>query len=418
MTVRWKGLVIILDGMGDDPSPELKGRTPLQAAYTPVLDRLVQDGLCGVTDPLRPGQPVDTPTGTSVLLGVPPEQADALARGPVEAAGVGLHVQPGDVVIRCNFATLERNGGGGFVIMDRRAGRIREGTDELAAAVGHLDLGDGVVATVWPASQHRGVVRLRGPGLSPAITDTDPGISAGPASILPCRALEPSDPDASRTATAVNRLLERSFPILDAHPVNARRRAADRPPATGLITRGSGRVTALDSAVTDAGLDTTLVAGERTVIGLGRLLDFEVVTEPGFDGLPGTDLSGKVAATAAALERSDLVYLHIKAPDIHAHDRNPLGKVRSLERVDAALAALPMNDVVVAVCGDHCTSSATGDHTGEPVPAILSVPGGPRDDCDIFDEEHCARGGLGRLPAASFVRRVLEAMSGSVPSAG
>jgi 2,3-bisphosphoglycerate-independent phosphoglycerate mutase len=418
VSVRWKGLVIILDGLGDDPSPELKGRTPLQAAYTPVLDLLVQNGVCGRTDPLRPGQPVDTPTGTSVLLGVPPERADALARGPVEAAGVGLPVQSGDVVIRCNFATLERNGRGGLVVMDRRAGRIQQGTDELAATLGDLDLGEGVVATVRPASQHRGVVRLRGPGLSPAITDTDPGISAGPASILPCRPLESSNAKATRTAAAVNRFLERAFPILEAHPVNAERRATDRPPANGLITRGAGQVTDLDSAITDAGLDATVVAGERTVVGLGRLLAFDVVTEPGFNGLPDTDLAGKTAAAAAALERSDLVYLHIKAPDINAHDRDPVGKVRTLERIDAALAGLPMDDRVVAVCGDHSTSSSTGEHTGEPVPAILSVPGGPRDDCDVFDEPNCAQGGLGRLPAASFVRRVLDAMGAGDPSAG
>ena len=407
---RKRGLIVILDGLGDQPNPDLDGRTPLEAAHTPTLDRLVERGRCGVTDPLRPGTPVDTPTGTAVLFGVPSAEADALARGPVEAAGVSLDVQPGDVVIRCNFATMERDDGGGLIITDRRAGRIRRDTLALAMALGDLDLGDGVTATVRPASQHRGVVRLRGAGLSAAITDTDPGVAHGPVSVLPCRPLEPNDRAAVRTAAAVDRFVAMSFEKLYGHPVNQRRREAGLHPASGIVTRGAGQATSLRSAASDRGLRTTLVAGERTVVGLGRLLGFEVLAEPTFSGLPDTDLDGKAEATLTALSHSDLVYLHIKAPDIHAHDLDPVGKARTLERIDVALSALPLEDLVVGVCGDHCTSSLLGDHTGDPVPALLAIPGAARDTQNSFGEESCRHGGLGRLAAEDFVRRVLDAL--------
>ena len=118
-----KGLLIILDGLGDRPQPQLEGRTPLEAARTPHLDALVSAGLCGLVDPLQPGLPVDTHTGSGILMGLAPESARRLARGPVEAAGVGFSVRPGEVALRCNFASVESTGER-WHVLDRRAGRI------------------------------------------------------------------------------------------------------------------------------------------------------------------------------------------------------------------------------------------------------------------------------------------------------
>ncbi len=412
MSLTRKGLLVILDGLGDSPHPALGGRTPLEAAWTPFLDELAARGRCGVTDPLEPGVPVDTPTGTSVLLGVPQDEVEVLARGPVEAAGVGLHVNSGDVAIRCNFATLE-DGNDGLLIADRRAGRIREGTAELAHVISDIDLGAGIRATVHPASQHRAVLRLTGPDLSGHISDTDPGGSARGVRVLPCRPLQ-SDAASERTAAAVNRFLYEAHRRLARHPLNAGRVAGGEPPANGIITRGAGRFIQIGSILHRYGARATVVVGEKTVVGLARLLGFEVISRPGFTGMPDTDLDGKVAAAVEAIPRSDIVFLHVKGPDICAHDRDPVAKRELLERVDAALARLPTAELVIAVCGDHSTDSTTGDHSGNPVPALLAEPGGGQDGSQAFDEITCAGGRLGRLSASAFLERFLEAL-GAVP---
>ena len=120
----YKGLMIILDGLGDRPNPALNNRTPLQAAYTPVMDALVAAGSCGLVDPLRAGFPVDTHTGCAALMGVTRRDQLSMARGPIEAAGVGVEMMPGDILLRANFATLQDDG---CTIIDRRAGRIIAG---------------------------------------------------------------------------------------------------------------------------------------------------------------------------------------------------------------------------------------------------------------------------------------------------
>ena len=169
-----KGLMFILDGLGDRPVPELQGRTPLEAADTPTMDKLLSLGMGGLMDPLTPGVPVDTHTGTALLTGVSLRDAQFLRRGPIEAAGAGVVMQTGDVAIRCNFATVERDGDN-FLIKNRRAGRLREEeVAQLAMSLQGVDLGDGITGSVHPSTLHRAILHLSGPELSAAITDSDP----------------------------------------------------------------------------------------------------------------------------------------------------------------------------------------------------------------------------------------------------
>ena len=200
MRSRRRGVLVILDGLGDRPIPALGGATPLEAARTPNLDRLVVRGQCGLVDPGIPDMPVSTHSGTGMLLGIDPEDIRRLARGPVEAAGIGLAMRDGDVAMRCNFATLERHAGT-LRVLDRRAGRIASDTDELASALQNVALGDGISASLYPATQHRAVLCLSGLGLSGAISDTDPGERARlPAPVLASQPLRPDDASAIKTA--------------------------------------------------------------------------------------------------------------------------------------------------------------------------------------------------------------------------
>ena len=253
-----KGLMIILDGLGDRSCPALQGLTPLEAASTPNLDRLAAEGATGLVDPLYPGVPVGTHTGTGVLMGLVPADAATLARGPVEAAGIGLDVNPGDVLLRCNFATLN-GGGSGFEIRDRRAGRIREGTEELAAVLRDLPLGDGITGSLYPTTHHRAVLALRGAGLSSAVTDTDPGSGREATGVLLARAGEAADAAAQRTAAAVNAFVREAHTRLAVHPLNADREARGLLPANGILTRSAGSTGQLGNLVSSLGLSASVI---------------------------------------------------------------------------------------------------------------------------------------------------------------
>ncbi len=410
MPFHRKGLVIVLDGIGDLPSPHLDGATPLEAARTPALDTLAKQGLCGMVDPLAVGVPVDTHTGTSLLMGLVPVDAARLSRGPVEALGIGVPLAPGDVAVRANFATLEPNGRG-LRVRDRRAGRISEGTERLCEAVGEIDLGDGIHGSLYPGTQHRAVVRLRGVGLSGAISDTDPGGRVKPAWVQQCEPWVADDSAQTRTAAALNKMVAEVHGLLRDHPLNRERIGHGLLPATGILTRGAGKFQHSRNLLNHVGLSAAVVAGECTVLGLGKLFGFEVISKPGFTALSDTDLEGKCTAARVALEAHDLVFLHIKATDICAHDRDPVGKRDVLQRIDAALRDLLVrDDLIVAVSGDHSTDSNAGVHSGEPVPSILRVPGGRRDRVEHYGECWCLSGGLGRITASGLITSTLDAM--------
>ncbi len=170
-------LLVFVDGLPDRPVRALGGRTPLEAARTPVLDRLAREGRSGIAHPVAPGVTPDTASGSLAIFGQPPR---ALARGPVEAIGAGLELGPQDVALRGNFATLDADGR----IVDRRAGRIREGAPELAAALDRMPLPGGsldrVGVRVRPGTEHRFALVLSGAALSSAIAGSDPGDGAPP----------------------------------------------------------------------------------------------------------------------------------------------------------------------------------------------------------------------------------------------
>ncbi len=408
MGSKKKGLLLILDGLGDRGIAAFDGRTPLEAAETPNMDGLIRLGQGALVDPLYPGVPVGTHTGTGVLLGIPPVEIASLARGPIEAAGTGLSADPGDLLIRCNFATLEADGEQ-MRIIDRRAGRINEHTAELARELEEVEVGDGILATLIPATQHRAVLRLSGKNLSAAVSDTDPGSRLQPLLVTPCQPLAQDDA-AGKTASAINRFTAISHERLNTHPINVQRRNEGLLPANGVICRSAGMLGQPTSLINHLGISAGLVAGESTVLGLGRVLGYRVVTDPRFTSMPDTDLQAKVVAAKSMLEQQDMVFLHVKGPDICAHDYDPQAKKALLEAVDQALAGILSSDLVVGVTGDHSTDSNSGRHVGDPVPSLLFSPDGRRDRCDRFGEADCAGGGLGRVSATGYLFAMLDAM--------
>ena len=404
-----KGIMIILDGIGDRPVAALGGRTPLEAAETPNLDALAASGMSGMMHPIAPGVPVGTQLGVGLLMGLARADVRNLSRGPVEAAGVGLNLSNGNVTFRTNFATVSPRGQE-FAVVDRRAGRIREGTGELAKALDGLELGEGIVARFRPSTQHRAVLMLEGDALSDAVTDTDPGDGAWDPRWLPCKPIDASDPEAERTARAVNEFFRKSHQILRAHPVNAKREARGLRPANALLTRGAGIFRPIRNLLSHLGIQTAVVGADGTVAGLCRLFGFDMVCDPRFTALPDTDVDAKVATALEALADHDLVIIHVKGTDTSAHDRDPAGKKAFLERIDRALAPLRDRKLALAVTGDHSTDSRLGRHTGDPVPSLIAAPHGRVDAIRAFSESECMRGGLGALSATAFLSVLLDSM--------
>jgi len=398
-------IVIIVDGLGDRPVAPLGGKTPLEAARTPHLDLLAAAGSYGLVDPVGPGVTPNTHSGAGILLGLPAENANDLRRGPVEAAGAGRELKTGEIALRVNFASV-KPAFGGFIVTDRRAGRISAGTEELGALLRNVDLGDGVRAEFRSTDQHRGVVVLSGKDLDAAISDTDPGDEEMPAPLLRCQALRFS---AKTTADKINKMIKVTHELLQDHPVNAARVAAGRPPANGLITRGAGTQVSIGNIISQAGLSAAVVSGCNTVRGLARIFGFEVISDARFTATSATDIEAKVGAALEASKRHDVAFIHFKAPDICAHDRMPLAKRNFLERMDKAFAPLMKEAITVALSADHTTDSNSGLHTADPVPSLLYSPRmGPGIAGIKFGETACQNGTMERQTSAEFLKRVLS----------
>ena len=400
-----KCVLFIIDGLGDLPIPELDGKTPLEAASTPVLDQLAGSGLYGLVDPIIPGEIPNTHSGTGMLMGLLPEQADQLKRGPVEAAGAGQTLVPGEIAIRANFATIEHRDSV-FVITDRRAGRVSTGADELANSLTDVDLGDGIRGRFLSTDQHRGVLILSGPGLSHRISDTDPGDLNLPAALKICQPLEP---EAELTAVKVNRFIIEAHRHLTDHPVNIARVRNGKPAANGIITRGAGSRTELDNMLSKLGLKTAVISGCNTVLGLGCIFGFSAIRDARFTATVDTDLNAKIEAARKALGSHDVVYVHVKAPDICSHDCQPLEKRDFLERLDQALEPLKRMGAVIALAADHTTNSNTGSHSADPVPALIYQADAGRSAASVkFGETSCREGNMERQLSTEFLSRVLR----------
>lgn len=399
-------VVLILDGLGDLPVESLGGKTPLEAAMTPRLDRLAAAGYYGLVDPVAPGVVPNTHTGVGLVFGLRPEQRALLKRGPVEAAGAGVQLQAGDIAFRANFATLEERADGLYVT-DRRAGRVTQDSALFAEVLRELDLGDGVTARFHPTDQHRGALVFSGPGLEGSLANTDPGDGPMPARIEPCRAKESGSFFA---ASKVDRFVREAHERLRDHPQNAVRLAEGKLPVTGVITRGAGAWFELDSVLDEKNIGAALVVGCNTVAGLARIFGMSTVRSAAFTAGVDTDVNAKMEAAREALRHHSLVYVHIKAPDLFSHDFKPSGKKAFIERVDRSMDILEGSGAAIALTADHSTSSNSGAHTADPVPALFHVPGqaSPRGGVPVdFGESACRDGSMPRQSGHEFLLKII-----------
>ena len=305
--------------MGDRPTVGLDNKTPLQAANLPVMDQLAMEGQCGIADPVRPGTAATTVLGTLAILGYDPLKF-SIARGVIEAIGCGMKIMPGDVAFRGNWATLDDKG----MIVDRRAGRIREGAKELSSSLCGLKIDD-VSLYVCSGTEHRVALVLRGSGLGDCLSGSDPGdrFLSGIKPEHP-EVLKNDDENSLRTAKYLHLFELEARKILALHPVNLERKSKRLSPANAILTREPGQVHAFPKLKRPSGLGLSgiCVTGDDTILGIAKVTGMDACKTPEMTANLDTDLNKKFEITAKLLKQYSVVVLHVKGCDIAAHNRD------------------------------------------------------------------------------------------------
>jgi 2,3-bisphosphoglycerate-independent phosphoglycerate mutase len=378
-----KAAIIVCDGMADRPIKELGGKTPLEAANTPNMDELAKRGICGIADPIYPGTRAGSDTSHLAILGYDPFKTYT-GRGPLEAVGMGIKLEEGDVVFRCNFATID-----GDVIIDRRAGRIKE-TEELAEIIRNITVEGAEV--LFKSIDYRGALVFRGEGLSGNVTDSDPHVPGK--SMHKVEALDDT-PDAKRTADITNDFISKAKEALK-----------DSSPANMLILRGCGIMPELEPFKEKRGVSGACIATTAIIRGIAKLAGLEVVDAK-------NDYKDRIKQGLQVLESHDFLLMNIKEADEAAHDHDYKKKIEVIEQIDAALGPVLdfIDDNYIAIMSDHTTPVSFGDHTGDPVPVVIAGPEVRTDGAVKFDERSAAEGGLSRLHSSEILPIMLNLMN-------
>ncbi len=373
-----KIVLLVLDGLGDLP---VEGRTPLEAAATPHLDRLAAEGSCGLTDPVSRGITPGSGPSHLALFGYDPT-AFQLGRGILEALGVDVDVGPNDLVARGNFATLESG-----LIVDRRAGRIAtEENRELCRALNAaLTPIEGAEIRVFPGKEHRFVVKFSRPGLSQALTDADPQKENKPRAGV--RALSP---EAESTARLVNGFLDRATEIL-----------ASQPQANTVLLRGFAQFPAIPTLRDRFGLRPAAIANYPMYRGLAKLVGMEVL-----------EVGPETADLFSTLEHRyvdfDFFYVHFKGTDAAGEDGDFDAKTAAIAQVDTFIPTLQaLNPDVLVVTADHSTPCSLKSHSWHPNPFLIHARSAQPDSVRVFTERACSQGYLGRFPAVHALALML-----------
>ncbi|MCK4816884.1 hypothetical protein KA005_14030, partial [bacterium] len=296
-----KAIMVILDGAPDLPLPELENKTPLEAAEIPMLHKLAKEGVCGSFTALGQGSLVGSDTAILAILGYNPYEIYT-GRGPLEVAGAGLNLEPGDICLRCNFVTITDD----FKLLNRTAGYPREGIEVLETALNQIKLSDSKVEFKFSNSQdYRCVIRFRGYNISADISDMDPNYNAIPDALDNLDLLDPGDskiiaakplkptPEAKNMASILNEFVKKAHEILKDLPFNHDRIDKGLPSVNGLMPRGAGEMPSLTSFRTKWGMRGGCIYGTGLIKGIGKLTGMAVPYVQGATGYVDTDYLGK-----------------------------------------------------------------------------------------------------------------------------
>ena len=370
-----KIVMLVVDGLGGLPHPDT-GKSELETAKTPNLDRLAAESACGLTTPVAPGITPGSGPGHLALFGYDPVKY-MIGRGVLEGIGIGVELKEGEVAARGNFCTMDESG----LLVDRRAGRIS--TLESAPLVEMFDGIElpGVDISVYPVRDHRFVLVLRGDGLDERVTETDPQALGVP----PLEA-EAVVPEAEKTAEIV-----RAFTKL------ARDVLCERSSANMILLRGFSALPDLPDMGRAYSLNPACIAAYPMYRGLAHLVGMKVIST-------GMTFDDELDTLEKSFHEHDFFFLHYKPADAAGEDGDFEGKVESLEHLDARIPRLLDLDIdTLVVAGDHSTPAIMGSHSWHPVPLMVKSPIYVGDGVGKFSERVCASGSIGRIPAVSVM---------------
>ena len=408
-----KTVIIIGDGMSDHPVARLDGKTPLQVAKKPNIDRMAREGRIGLFQSIPKGMSLGSAVANLNVLGYDP-RVTFQGRAVLEAANMGIELAPEDVAVRVNLICAEDG-----MIKNHSAGHIStEEADQLIAALDE-ELGGGQgdrPVTFHTGISYRHLLVLRGGWAAPEVALAPPHDHVGEmvVDLLPTATAD--TPEARATAERFRELHERAIEILAAHPVNQKRVAEGKDAAVMIWPWSPGRKPEMKTFQELYGVKGAVISAVDLVMGLGVYAGFDVIRVSGATGLWDTNYEGKAEAALDALADHDLVYLHVEATDEAGHAKDLDLKIKCIEMLDERVVGPVLRgleergiEAIVTVLPDHPTPVETGCHAGDAVPVAVWGHGVEADEAQVYDEVTAASGGLGMLHGDAFIRSVMGA---------
>lgn len=375
-----KILFIVLDGAGGLPKG---GKTELETAKTPNLDRLTKKSILGLTDTLGYGITTGSVPGHLALFGYDPIKYP-VGRGVIEALGIGLTIHPEDICIRGNFATIKDG-----VIIDRRAGRLsNEKNGKLCELLqSNIRRISNTKIIIHPSEKHRFAIVMRGEGLSTQVSESDPLMNDREP-----RKIKPFKDEANKTAEIIREFRDRAVELL---------RSEQR--ANYVLLRGYSKFPSLEPISTLYRLDPACIAAYPCYRGIGKLVGMEILQMSASGGW-----EEEIEVLKSSFDGFDFFYLHFKETDTKGEDGDFEGKVKLIEKFDSLLEeVLKLNFDVIAIGSDHSTPALLKGHSWHPSPFLLYSPYVRSDGIERFTENNCKKGELGRFPAIRVMALLL-----------
>ena len=400
-----KYIIILGDGMADEPIGSLGGRTPLQAACKPSIDRVAALGRSGMLATVPAGFAPGSEIANLSVLGYDlPKVFEG--RGSLEAASMGVRIEDGEMAMRCNLLTIEQGR-----IKNHSAGHIT--SEEAAELIVFLqkELGGGD-ANFFPGVSYRHLLKLKG-GDKRIATTPPHDVPGTPYRDVLVRALVP---EAEATAVRINELVERSQELLKDHPVNRARVAAGKEPANSIWPWSPGYRPQMETLMQRYGIrDGVVISAVDLIKGIGVYAGLKPVDVEGSTGLYTTNYEGKARAALDALRTHDFVFLHIEASDEAGHEGDAELKVRTIEYLDSRVVKTILDEisgwdepVSMAILPDHPTPCALRTHTAKPVPFTIYRTGVSGDGVQRFDERSAQEGSYGNLSGDEFMNLFID----------